>query len=251
MRLESKTAIITGAGQGIGRALAQRFAAEGANVAVTDLNLDGAERVAAEIAAAGGSALALALDVSNRAAAIDCVASVVERFGGLDALVNNAGIFSTLRMAPFEEISEQEFATVMNVNVTGTFNCCQAVAPILRAQQSGSIINLSSGTVRMGRPNYAHYVTSKAAVVGMTRALANELGDDFVRINAVMPGSIKTEIARDTVTPEQAQGIVARQALKRQMTPQDILGTIVFLASEDSAMMTGQTIVVDGGVIFG
>jgi 3-oxoacyl-[acyl-carrier protein] reductase len=251
VRLQSKTVIVTGAGQGIGRALAQRFAAEGANVAVTDLNAEGAERVAGEIAAAGGSAHGLALDVSDRAAVGDCVAGVAEHFGGLDALVNNAGIFSTLRMGPFEEITEAEFAAVMNVNVTGTFNCCQAVAPILRAQQSGSIINLSSGTVRMGRPYYAHYVTSKAAVVGMTRALANELGADGVRINAVMPGSIKTEIPRDTVTPEQAQGIVARQAIKRQMTPQDILGTIVFLASDDSAMLTGQTIVVDGGVIFG
>jgi 3-oxoacyl-[acyl-carrier protein] reductase len=250
VRLQAKTVIITGAGQGIGRALALRLGAEGAHVAVTDVNEESARRVASEIEAAGGRAHALTLDVVDRSAVTRVVAEVAEQFGGLDILVNNAGIFSTIRMGPFEEISEQEFSQVMAVNVAGTFNCCQAVAPLLRAQHSGSIINLSSGTVRMGRPFYAHYVTSKAAVVGMTRALANELGDDNIRVNAIMPGSIKTEIPRDTVTPEQARGIIARQALKRQMTPEDILGTIVFLASDDSEMLTGQVIVVDGGVIF-
>jgi 3-oxoacyl-[acyl-carrier protein] reductase len=247
MRLEGKTVIVTGAGQGIGRALARRLAAEAANVAVSDIDAEAAARVAAEI---GEHAHAIALDVTDRTACADAVAATVERFGGLDALVNNAGIFSTLRMGPFEQIAADEFAAVMNVNVAGTFNCCQAVAPLLRSQRAGSIINISSGTVRMGRPFYAHYVTSKAAVIGLTRALANELGDDNVRVNALMPGSIKTEIPRDTVTPEQAQAIIARQALKRQMTPQDILGTIVFLVSDDSAMLTGQTLVVDGGVIF-
>jgi 3-oxoacyl-[acyl-carrier protein] reductase len=251
VRLEGKRALITGAGQGIGRAIALRFASEGAAVAVSDLNERGAHDVAAEIEAAGGRALPVALDVADRASVAAGVSASLEALGGLDALVNNAGIFSTLRMGPFEQIGEEEFSRVMAVNVTGTFNCCQAVAPTLRAQRSGSIVNLSSGTVRMGRPYYAHYVTSKAAVVGMTRALANELGEDDVRVNAIMPGSIRTEIPRDTVTPEQAQAIVARQALKRQMVPDDIVGTIVFLASDDSRMLTGQTIVVDGGLIFG
>jgi 3-oxoacyl-[acyl-carrier protein] reductase len=251
MRLEQKTAIITGAGQGIGRALALRLGAEGANVVVTDVNADGAALVAAEIEDAGGVAHPVRLDVSDREAATAVVADAVTRFGGVDVLINNAGIFSTIRMGPFEQITPAEFSSVMSVNVAGTFNCCQAVAPVLRAQRSGSIINISSGTVRMGRPYYAHYVTSKAAVVGLTRALANELGEDDVRVNAIMPGSIKTEIPRDTVTPEQAKGIVARQALKRQLAPEDLLGTIVFLASDDSLMLTGQTIVVDGGVIFG
>lgn len=170
MRLEAKTVIITGAGQGIGRALALRLGAEGARVAVTDVNEESARRVAREIETAGGRAHASTLDVVDRSAVARVVANVAEQFGGVDILVNNAGIFSTIRMGPFEEISEEEFSQVMAVNLAGTFNCCQAVAPLLRAQQSGSIINLSSGTVRMGRPFYAHYVTSKAAVVGMTRA---------------------------------------------------------------------------------
>lgn len=178
------------------------------------------------------------------------VQQALTRFKRIDVLVNNAAIFSTIQMKPFEEITFEEWNGLMAVNLTGTFLCCQAVAPSMRAQQGGSIINISSGSVATGRPWYAQYVASKAGVVGLTRALARERGADNITINAIMPGSTETEVPRETVTPEQAQAIVAGQSIHRRETPQDLVGAMVFLASEDSRFITGQTLLVDGGQNF-
>ena len=249
-RLSGKVCIVTGAAQGIGRAMAHRLAGEGAQVAVADINIASARTVVGELERDGLSGFAVPVDVSDRASATAMAGAVIERFGQIDVLVNNASIFSTIRMGPFEEITAEEWHGLMAVNLAGSFFCCQAVAPHMRSRRSGSIVNISSGTVLMGRPHYAHYVTSKAGVIGMSRALANELGSDDVRVNAILPGSVETEIPRDTVSPEQAAAIVSRQALRRRLAPGDIVGTVVFLASDDSMMITGQSLVVDGGVVF-
>lgn len=246
-RLDGRVAIVTGGGQGIGRAFAHRFAQEGARVVIADVNEETATRTAGEI---GDAALAVRTDVTDPASAGAAVDAAVERFGRVDVLINNASIFATLRMRPFWEIPLDEWQAVLHVNLTGVFVCCQAVAGPMRAQGDGRIVNISSSTVLMGRPNYAHYVTSKAGVQGLTRALASELGPDGVTVNAIMPGSVETEVPRETVSPEQAEAIVGRQALHRRLRPADIVGTAVHLASEDGAMITGQTIVVDGGLSY-
>lgn len=247
MRLKEKVAIITGAGQGIGRAFALRFAQEGARVVIADIQEDKASSVVQEIHDAGGQALAVKVDVSQPESVKAMVQQAITRFEHIDVMINNAAIFSSIKMKPFDEITFDEWSGLMAVNLTGTFLCCQAVAPYMRAQQSGSIINISSSTVLMGRPWYAHYVTSKAGVVGLTRALARELGADNITINVVMPGSTETEVTRETVSSEQKKSILDGQSIHRRETPQDLVGALVFLASDESRFITGQTLVVDGG----
>jgi 3-oxoacyl-[acyl-carrier protein] reductase len=178
------------------------------------------------------------------------VAEITEHFGAVDVLINNAAIFSSIEMKPFEDISPAEWRTVVDVNLTGAFLCCQAVAGPMRTQGRGSIINVSSSTVLMGRPHYAHYVASKAGLVGLTRALARELGDAGVTVNTLMPGSTETEVSRETVSPEQARQIIAAQAIPRRLTQDDIVGAAFFLASAEARCITGQSLVVDGGLNF-
>ncbi len=247
MKLQEKVAIITGAGQGIGRAFALRFAQEGASVVIADIQEDKAKSVVQEIQDGGGQAIAVKVDVSQPESVKAMVQQAVTRFEHVDVMINNAAIFSSIKMKPFDEITFDEWTGLMAVNLTGTFLCCQAVASHMRVRQSGSIINISSSTVLMGRPWYAHYVTSKAGVVGMTRALARELGADNITINVVMPGSTETEVTRETVSSEQKKSILDGQSIHRRETPQDLVGALVFLASDDSRFITGQTLVVDGG----
>jgi 3-oxoacyl-[acyl-carrier protein] reductase len=246
-RLNGRTVIVTGAGQGVGRTFAHRLATDGANVVILDLNFEAARRVADEI---GDRAIATSADVADEQQVATAFQAAVDRFGRVDGLINNASIFATIRMGPFEQITLDEWNAIMRVNLTGVFICCKAVAPLMRQHRSGNIVNISSSTVLMGRRDYAHYVSSKAGVVGLTRALATELGDDGIRVNAIMPGSVETEIPRETVTTEQAAGIVARQALHRRLKPDDIAGAAAFLVSPDAEMMTGQILVVDGGLSY-
>ncbi len=248
--LADRVGLVTGAGQGIGRAFAHGLAAAGAAVVVADLDEVNARSVAREIEDAGGAALGVRVDVSDEAAVETMVAAAVRAFGRVDTLLNAAAIFSTLTMKGFQEISAAEWRTVIDVNLTGTFLCARAVAPVMRAQGSGAIINVSSATVLSGRPDYLHYVTSKAGVIGMTRSLARELGADGVTVNAILPGSVDTGIARDSARPEAVAHIVAGQSLKRRLISDDIVGAAVFLASPAAAAMTGQSLVVDGGMNF-
>jgi 3-oxoacyl-[acyl-carrier protein] reductase len=247
-RLEGRVAVVTGAGQGLGRAFAHRLAEEGAEVVVADLDAARASTVAAELVAGRGHAAQV--DVADEDSVAALFRLVDESHGHLDVLVNNAAVFSALRMGPFDQITVDEWDHVMAVNVRGPFLCSRAAAALMRRGGHGKIVNISSATVFLGRPNYLHYVTSKAAVIGMTRAMATELGPDNITVNALAPGSTETEIPRETVTPEQALRIVASQAIGRRQVPTDLAGVVAFLASSDSDFMTGQTMNVDGGAAF-
>src|SRR5262249_37225095 len=185
-----------------------------------------------EIAAAGGKARAITTDVADPASLENMIAVVEQAYGRIDILINNAAIFSTLDTRPFEEIPLAEWEAVLKVNVTGPFLCCRAVLPAMRRTQWGRIVNMASGAVTLGRPNYLHYITSKAALVGMTRSMARELGRDGITVNAFLPGAISTEIQRKTVTPEEKQRIVAMQCIPRPEVPEDLVGTVLFLASD-------------------
>lgn len=246
----SRVVLVTGAAQGLGRAFAHRFAADGARVVVTDRDLPGARRVRDELAAGGSEALAVQLDVADEAQVADGVQETVDAFGRVDVLVNNAAVFSTIAMKPFEELALDEWETALRVNLTGMFLCARAVAPHMRRQRYGRIVNLSSSTVLMGRPRYLHYVASKSGVIGFTRALARELGDSGVTVNAVMPGATRTEVPRESMDDEQIVDILERQSIHEPLTPQDIAAGVAFAASDENRLMTGQILVIDGGLSF-
>jgi 3-oxoacyl-[acyl-carrier protein] reductase len=245
--LTGRVAIITGAGQGIGRVFANAFAIAGAIVVIAERNDERGPAVATEVVAAGGKAQAIKTDVADPPS-VEAMAKIVEdTYGRIDILINNAAIFSTLTMRPFEQIPLTEWEDVLRVNVTGAFLCSRAVVPAMRRARWGRIINMASGAVSLGRPNYLHYITSKGALEAMSRSMARELGADGVTVNAILPGATFTEIERKTVTPEQKQRIVAMQCVPRAEGARDLVGTALFLASEASSFLTGQAITVDGG----
>ena len=245
--LSGRVVIVTGAGQGIGRAYAKHFAQAGAIPVVADLNAEKGLSVVAEIEARGGKAFAITTDVGNEESVHEMARRVVEMYGRIDALVNNAAIFSTLKMHPFEEIPVAEWERVLKVNISGVFHCCRAVTSTMRAAGRGRIINIASSAVTLGRANYLHYTTSKSSLIGMTRSLARELGRFGITVNAVLPGATFTEIERETVSPAQREWLVSIQCIPRPETPEDLVGTVMFLASDASAFLTGQSITVDGG----
>lgn len=249
-RLHGQVALVTGAGQGIGRSFALALAAAGSAVVVADINGAAARSVADEVAALGRESLAVEVDVADERAVAESVTATAETFGRMDTLLNNAAMFSSLKMRPFEEIPVDEWRQVIDVNLTGMFLMTKAVAPTMRAQGRGSIINVSSGTVLNGRPNYLHYVTSKAGVIGMTRSLARELGGSGITVNSILPGSVDTGIERDSAPLGANEAILAAQSLKWRLRPEDLTGTAVFLASEDARAMTGQSLVLDAGSSF-
>lgn len=243
-RFEGRVVVVTGAAQGIGKSYAAAFGVEGARVVVADVDGPGAERAAAELP----DALGLRVDVADQPSVLAMVQATLERYGRIDALINNAGLFTAiLPKRPIEEIDVASFDRVQAVNVKGTFLCIQAVVPFLKKQGSGRIVNISSATALTGAPGFAHYVASKAAVIGLTRALARELGPFGIGVNAVAPGLTMSEGVQRIYTATEVQSFQAPRSIKRVQVPGDLVGTVLFLASDDSALITGQTIVVDGG----
>ena len=246
-RLKGKVAIVTGAGSGIGKVLARRLAADGASVVIADIR--SFDTAAAEIAkATGAKTLGIEVDVSSEEQVAAMAAQTMKAFGRIDILVNNAAVFSTLKLKPFEEIPAAEWRKVMDVNTLGVFLCCRACAPHMRSGGYGRIINLASGAPLKGVPLFLHYIASKGAVIAMTRGLARELGKDGITVNSLAPGFTLSENVAAKADHTRA-GEVTRmsRAIQRDETPEDLVGAVSFLASADSAFVTGQTLVVDGG----
>ncbi|MDF2120275.1 SDR family oxidoreductase [Roseiarcaceae bacterium H3SJ34-1] len=244
-RLSGRTIIVTGAAQGIGASYARALALEGAHVAICDVR-DPSE-IVAEIGSAAWGGICNVADTKSVAA---FVAAVLERFGRIDGLVNNAAIFASLKPMPFEQINGDEFDRVMQVNVRGTFECARAVLPAMRARGYGKIVNISSGTVFKGLPGMAHYVASKGAVIALSRVMARELGRDGIRVNCVAPGFTLSEGVRDWDAAANLSALNnASRCLPRDQLPEDLNGTIVFLMSADSDFISGQTLAVDGGSV--
>lgn len=244
MRLKDKVAIITGAGRGIGRATALRFAEEGARVVVADIDLDEAQSVVDEIAAKDGKGLAIKVNVTDRASINTMVQTVLEHFGGrIDVLINNAG---TIRDSQLLKMTEENFDLVININLKGVFNCTQAVVPTMVAQGSGVILSTSSLVAPYGNYGQTNYVASKAGVVGMTKVWARELGRKGIRANAVAPGFIETRLTAG-IPEKVVEKLVERIALGHFGQPVDIANAYVWLASDEARYVSGHVLDVDGG----
>jgi NAD(P)-dependent dehydrogenase (short-subunit alcohol dehydrogenase family) len=245
MRLENKVVIVTGGAKGIGRSYCLGAAAEGARVVVVDI-ADPKPTVTA-IEARGGQALGVECDVSREEDTQRIATETLARFGRIDVLGNNAALYGTLTRRPFMEIPVEEWDRVMAVNLRGLFLCARAVFPAMKAQGKGKIINIASSTFFKGVPHYIHYTTSKGGVVGFTRSLARELGEFGIRVNAIAPGFTLSGENEKNISEERKQENVRSRMLKRAEVPEDLVGTFVFLASDDSDFITGQTLLVDGG----
>ncbi|HEX2648688.1 MAG TPA: glucose 1-dehydrogenase [Burkholderiales bacterium] len=251
MQLKDKVAIVTGAARGLGRAYAEALAKEGAAVVAGDVR-DCADTVKA-IRDAGGRALGVALDVAKLDSCKATADAAVKEFGRVDALVNNAALYANLKGGRFDQLDESQWDQVMQVNIKGVWNACRAVVPLMRAQKSGSVINISSLAPVYGLPYALDYSMSKGAVIAMTRSLARELGRDWVRVNAVAPSAVMTEGTKEFFGEklDKAKQVIAQgQSLQRNLETGDLTGTIVYLVSDASKFVTGQTIMVDGGTVF-
>jgi NAD(P)-dependent dehydrogenase (short-subunit alcohol dehydrogenase family) len=244
--LDGAAVVITGAGGGLGRAFAEGFAGAGARVVAADLDGAAAAATADALREREADAIATTTDVGDAASVAAMVAAAVAAFGGVDVLVNNAGVYAGLRRAPFYDLDEAEWDRVVRVNLKGPWLCARACVPVMRERGGGAIVNVSSATALSGSPLWAHYVASKGGVMALTRAMAREAGDLGIRVNTIAPGFTLTDASRALIEDAETYG-VARGAIKRSATPADIVGTALYLASPASAFVTGQTIVVDGG----
>jgi 3-oxoacyl-[acyl-carrier protein] reductase len=250
MKVEGKVIVVTGAARGIGQEYARYLGGLGARIVVADIN--DCSNTLDLVQAAGGTAAAVKVDVASAPSAMDMARTTLDAFGRIDALINNAALFGALRGGRFDAISETDWDAAMAVNVKGIWNCCKAVVPALRQAGGGSIVNIASLAATYGMPYGLHYTTSKAAVIGLTRGLARELGRDSIRVNAVAPSAVLTEGTREFFaekTDKALDAIRMNQAIARNLTPSDLVGTIHWLVSDASRLVTGQTIAVDGGTV--
>jgi 3-oxoacyl-[acyl-carrier protein] reductase len=250
--LEDKVAIITGAGRGIGRAFALRFAEEGAKLLLPDISLERAESVAKEIKAKGGEAVAIKTDISDEKATRKMAEEVIKHYGRVDILINNAAIWYGLEITPWDAWTVEEWDRVFSVNVKGTWMCCKAIAPLMVKQSNGKIINISSAIAKDPGPAqmWLPYACSKGAVYTLTHALARALGPSGINVNAIAPGYTASEASLAQVDSEKTtEFAMADRAIQRPEEPEDLMGTAVFLASAESDFITGQVIYVDGGTV--
>jgi NAD(P)-dependent dehydrogenase (short-subunit alcohol dehydrogenase family) len=247
--LDGFVTIVTGGAQGIGAAYARGYAAEGAKVVVADI-LD-PEPIVAELKAAGADAIGLKCDVTDDAQIQSLLAATLESYGKIDVLMNNAALFGGLKRQRFEDIEQDVFDAVLRINIRGVWQMTKAVMPVMRKQQYGKIINIASGTVFKGTPMQLHYVTSKGAIIAMTRAVAREVGEDNICVNAIAPGLTESEAVLEggEFSEEHFSANIGGRCIKRAETPEDLVGTAVFLASHDSDFITGQVLCVDGGSV--
>ena len=245
-RLDGKVAVVTGAAQGIGETYAKALAAEGARVVASDIA--DPSRVADEITKAGGKAIGAIADVTDDGSLSDLVDAAESAFGPIEILVNNASLFAELRLTPIMQIPNEEWDRVMKVNVRGTVQTTRAVVPSMLRNGRGKIVNISSGTFYYGGPGLAHYVCSKGAIIAFTRSASREFGDMNILVNCIAPGLTESEGVQNHPDLHVARApTVQSRAIKRDMVPEDLVGTLLFLASEDSDFVTGQTFNVDGG----
>jgi|OM-RGC.v1.010334900 NAD(P)-dependent dehydrogenase (short-subunit alcohol dehydrogenase family) len=246
-RLQDKVSIITGAAQGIGAEFARAFAAEGANVVIADIS--STDSIVAEIGDAGGEAIGIKADITNSESLQEMVAATEDAFGPVNILVNNAAVFASLDLKPFDQLTEDEWDLMLKVNVRGLWQTSKAVLPSMRKAGGGKIINISSGTVHKGPPGQLHYVASKSAVLGMSRSMARELGGDNIQVNTISPSLTMSEgvLANPAWEPFK-KNLAETRIIQRDMLPTDLVGTALFLASSDSDFLTGQSVNVDGGV---
>jgi len=250
--LKGKVALITGARRGMGRTHALALAKKGVKVIVTDIDLADCQKVADEIKSQGGQALALKLDVSKKTDVEQVVKKIVEQFGRLDILINNAGI---AQFKPFLQLTEEEWDRTLDINLKGQFFCSQAAALVMKEKGGGVIVNISSvamGQQGIGFPNIAHYCASKGGIVALTEALAVELAPFKIRVNAIAPGMIETPMIEPVKKdPKTLEGLLARVPLHRIGKPEEVSELVLFLASDSSSYMTGSTVVIDGGWLAG
>jgi 3-oxoacyl-[acyl-carrier protein] reductase len=250
--MNHRVAIVTGGGQGIGRAFCLGLATRGYRVVIAELDTTSAAAVEAEVGAAGGIGRAMPTDITDPAAVNELAAQTLAAFGRIDILVNNAR-WSGLAPTPIDEVTDADWAKALQVNVTGAFNCTRAVVPAMKRAKWGRIVNMSSATVLLPPPRpYAHYVTTKAALLGFTRALAVELGSFNITVNAILPASVETGVERpgQPVRVDRDARAIQQQAIKRREVPGDMVGALAFLVSDEAEFITGQGLNVDGGYAF-
>jgi NAD(P)-dependent dehydrogenase (short-subunit alcohol dehydrogenase family) len=247
-RLQGQVAIVTGGAYGIGHTFSQAFASAGARVVVADIDREAAEALAAELTSQGAEALAVQVDVADTASTEAMAQAALDRFGRIDILVTCAAIYATLERKPFLEIDPEEWDRVLAVNLTGTQRAIRAVVPAMQRQRSGVIVTMSSVNIWLAPAGRAHYNAGKAAVDNLTKTLARELGPFGIRVNALAPGLVRT--GRAVVPEERYRRTAEERALHRELLPEDLVGPLLFLCSEDARMITGHTLVVDGGQIF-
>jgi 3-oxoacyl-[acyl-carrier protein] reductase len=244
----AEVVIVTGAAGGLGRVYALALADAGYDVVAADIA--DTSGIVGEIEAAGGTALGVRVDVSDLDSTEAMAQAVGDRFGRIDGLINNAAYYTAIVKKPFDEITVEEWDRCYAVNVRGAWLCTRAVVPAMKEQRSGKIVNVSSTTVPTGLDGFLHYVSSKAAIIGLTRSLARELGDWNIAVNTVTPDYIAFDRDYDNRQPELA-GVLAQQRLfKREVTPEDVVGTVLFLVGHGSDMVTGQNFHVNGGRVF-